>query len=394
MRHKDSYTPGRMSEVQTPIIPVVAELIAENPGTVSLGQGVVYYGPPPAVYEQLKRIGPDVSLHKYGDTSGLAELRQTLAEKLLAENGIETDGCSKVMVTAGSNMAFLNAVLAITSPGDEIILPVPYYFNHEMAIRMSGCTPVCVACGPDHQPDPASLRTAITAKTRAIVTISPNNPSGAVYPQSVLTSINTLCREHGIYHISDEAYEYFVYDNARHFSPASLPGAAEYTISLYSLSKAYGFAHWRIGYMVIPDHLHEAVLKVQDTNLICPPVASQYAALGALSAGSAWCRDKLGLLHDIRTIMLSGLQSISNICSVSKSEGAFYFLLKLATDLDDMTVLRRLIREYQVAAIPGGTFGLMDGCYLRVSYGALDKNNAAEGIRRLTHGLNSIIKNK
>ena len=102
-----------------------------------------------------------------------------------------------------------------------------------------------------------------------------------MYPEAALGAVNQLCREHGLYHISDEAYEYFTYGNARHFSPASMSGAEQYTISLYSLSKAYGFASWRVGYLVIPEALLPSLLKVQDTNLICPPLITQYAAIGA-----------------------------------------------------------------------------------------------------------------
>ena len=131
------------------------------------------------------------------------------------------------MVTAGANMAFMHAVLAITEPGDEIILPVPFYFNHEMAIQMAGCTG---GAGADRRSATSSASTrsarAITDRTRAIVTISPNNPSGAVFPEATLREVNTLCRERGLYHIADEVYEYFTYDRRRHVSPGSFPDAA------------------------------------------------------------------------------------------------------------------------------------------------------------------------
>ncbi len=183
-------------------------------------------------------------------------------------------------------MAFFNAVLAIADPGDEIILLAPYYFNHEMALAMLNCRARVVPLDRDYQIDIEAVRGAVNEKTRAVVTISPNNPSGAVYPRAALTAINALCRERGLYHIHDEAYEYFIYDGAEHFSPGSLPGAGEHTISLYSLSKAYGFASWRIGYMVAPEPMFEAIRKAQDTILICPPVVSQYAATGRARCAS------------------------------------------------------------------------------------------------------------
>src|SRR5204862_4546052 len=159
------------------------------------------------------------------------------------------------MVTAGGNMAFVHAVLAITEPDDEVILPVPFYFNHEMAIQIAGCRAVRVPTDARYQLSVGAIRDAITDRTRAIVTVTPNNPSGAVLSESSLREVNALCRELGIYHIADEPYEYFTYGSARHVSPGSFPDAASHTISMYSLSKAYGFAGWRIGYVVYPEHL-------------------------------------------------------------------------------------------------------------------------------------------
>src|SRR6185503_2718408 len=138
------------------------------------------------------------------------------------DNGLKVGAAegNRVMVTAGGNLAFMNAVLAIADPGDEFILPTPYYFNHEMAVTMANCRPVLVATDASYQLDVAGLRAAITPRTRAIVTVSPNNPSGAVYPAETLRQVNRLCAEHRIHHISDEAYEHFTYDGASHFSAA------------------------------------------------------------------------------------------------------------------------------------------------------------------------------
>ena len=133
------------------------------------------------------------------------------------------------MVTAGANMAFMHAVFAITEPGDEIILPVPFYFNHEMAIQMASCRAVRVATDDCYQLRIDALRSAITERTRAIVTVSPNNPSGAVFPESSLRDVNALCRERGIYHLADEVYEYFTYGSVRHVSAGSFSDAAAHT---------------------------------------------------------------------------------------------------------------------------------------------------------------------
>ena len=260
-----------MRMVQTPVIPVVGRLIRDNPGTISLGQGVVGYPPPLEALEAVARFAADPDNHRYGPVEGIPPLLEAIAAKLAADNAIASSDESRIVVTAGGNMAFANAVLAITDPGDEVILLEPYYFNHHMAVTIAGCRPVVVPTDAAYQPVVPRIEAAITSRTRAVVTVSPNNPSGAVYPEATLRAVNALCRERGLYHVHDEAYEYFVYDGARSFSPASAPGTAGHTISLFSLSKSYGFASWRIGYMVIPAHLFDAVCKIQDTILICPP---------------------------------------------------------------------------------------------------------------------------
>jgi aspartate/methionine/tyrosine aminotransferase len=253
---------ARVAAVQAPVIPIVAGWIRETPGTISLGQGVVSYGPPPEAVASLASFGGALADHRYGPVEGLPPLVRRLEAKLRDENDIDVTRGVRVVVTAGGNMAFINAILAIADPGDEIILPVPFYFNHDMAIVLAGCRTVPVATRPDYQLDLDALARAITPRTRAIVTVSPNNPSGAVYPEADLRAVNELCRVHGIYHVHDEAYEYFTYDEP-HRSPGGLSGAEGHTISMFSLSKAFGFASWRIGYMTIPEALFDAVNKIQ-----------------------------------------------------------------------------------------------------------------------------------
>ena len=382
---------ARIKAVQTPIIPVIAELIRGNPGTISLGQGVVNYGPPPEAYDALKHFQDTRNINKYQPVHGMPALIQAIEEKLRIENKIRVDSANRVVVTAGGNMAFLNAVLAIADAGDEIILPTPYYFNQEMAIAMVNCKPVSVPCDSNNQLDIDAIRRAITSNTRAIVTISPNNPTGAVYSEASLRAVNELCEQQGIYHISDEAYEYFVYGNAQHFSPASALGSSSHTISLYSLSKAFGFASWRIGYMVIPEQLFESICKIQDTNLICPPAISQLAALAAMKQGMAYCKDKIAELAKVKTLVGKELEKLKPKCEIPRADGALYYFIKVNTTLSSMALAERLVREYKVAVIPGSAFGVEEACTLRVSYGALDKETVVEGVGRLVRGLNEIL---
>ncbi|MBK1985986.1 pyridoxal phosphate-dependent aminotransferase [Sphaerospermopsis aphanizomenoides BCCUSP55] len=382
---------SRMMAVQSPIIPVVGELIKNSPETISLGQGVVHYSPPPEAIELLPKFLNDSTNHLYKAVEGIPILLAALTAKLSTFNGIDINKENCIVVTAGSNMGFMNAILAITSPGDEIILNTPYYFNHEMAITMAGCHPVLVGTDENYQLIPGNIAKAITPKTRAVVTISPNNPTGVVYSETALKQVNEICQKKGIYHISDEAYEYFTYEDVKHISPGAFPGSSAYTISLYSLSKAYGFASWRIGYMVIPQHLLNAVKKVQDTILICPPVVSQYAALGALQAKEDYLQDNIQAIAQTRQIVINALKQLQGLCTITPANGAFYFFLKVHSHIDAFELVKKLIQEYKVAVIPGTTSGMEEGCYLRVAYGALQQDTAKAGIERLVKGLQLIL---
>lgn len=381
----------RMEAVQPPMIPVVGELIAANPGTISLGQGMVHYGPPPEVVDAVAASANARQVHRYGLASGLDELISALTEKLTPDNDIIVGDQQRILVTAGSNMAFLNAILAIADPDDEIIVMSPFYFNHEMAIGIASCRPVVAPTTENYQLNLDAVRGAITDRTRAIVTISPNNPTGAVYARRDIEAVNQLCAENAIYHISDEAYEYFVYEDQRHFSPASIPGSEAHTISLFSLSKSYGMAGWRMGYMVVPESLEIAIKKVQDTNLICPPIISQVAAIAALRAGKVWVQRQATGFREVRQLVLSELARLGDKVVVPIPYGAFYVLMKLVEPRDDMALVKSLIEGYKVAVMPGSTFGVNDHTSLRIAYGALDKDTVAEGIGRLVRGLRDLL---
>jgi len=382
-----------MQSVQTPVIPIVGDMVRSTPGVISLGQGVVHYGPPDLASQRAADAITRPEVHRYGPVAGIPPLLQLISEKLRSENGISLGEATleaaepAVIVTAGGNMGFLNAILAITDPGDEVVLLSPYYFNHHMAIGIAGCTVVVAPTDSDYQPVLAAIKNVITNRTRAVVTVSPNNPTGAVYPEATLRAINALCVERGVYHIHDEAYEYFVYDGARHFSPGCIAGGRDHTISLFSLSKSYGFAGWRIGYMVAPRPLLESIRKIQDTNLICPPILSQFAAIGALEAGSSYCKDFIPGLQDLRDLAIDELGSLGSRIELPLGQGAFYLFLRVDTPAQPMQVVERLIRDHGVAVMPGDAFGMNDVCSLRIAYGSLQRDTVVEAIRRLTRGL-------
>ena len=382
----------RMLEVSTPVIPAVAALIRDNPGTLSLGQGVVHYKPPSQVFEEVASFGDEVSHHHYQSATGLPALHEMLRDKLASENGIVLADDQELVVTAGSNLGFYHAIMSVCDPGDEVILMSPYFFNHEMAVCMANCRPVLVPTDSNCQLQLDAIRASLSDRTRAIVTVSPNNPAGVVYAPEAIAEVNRLCVEHDLYHFCDEAYEYFTYEGARHYSAGSAAESRMHTVSMFSFSKSFALASWRVGYMVWPRHLLRAFEKSQDTILICPPVVSQIAAIGALKAGSAYVDERIETLARVRRMCLERLDELGSSCFVPEASGAFYLLARLDCDLGSMHVVERLITEFGVAVLPGTGFGLEDDCRIRIAYGALEPHTVAEGTDRLVKGLKSIIQ--
>jgi len=160
---------------------------------------------------------------------------------------------------------------------------------------------------------------------------------------------------------------------------------------LYSLSKAYGFAGWRVGYVVYPEHLDSAMTKSQDTILVCSTVASQIAAVAALETGRAYAVPHVAEFASIRDRVLDALSTLAPLASVPAADGAFYLLLKVNTSADPVATAERLVREHGVAVVPGSAFGMTDGCYFSVAYGALQKDTVEEGIGRLVSGLRALV---
>jgi aspartate/methionine/tyrosine aminotransferase len=390
---------ARLGAVLTPIIPEVGRLMAGRAGCLSLAQGMVAWGPPPevrqALQQRLEAAESDpqdaLALDRYGPVEGDPALITAIGADLRGRWGLDLAG-SSLLVTAGSNMAFNALAQVICDPGDEVILPAPYYFNHVMAVQLAGGRPVIADAGLI--PDPAVLKAAITQRTRAIVTISPNNPSGVVIPTAVLAEINALCARHGLFHISDEAYALFVHGDEAHWSPGSAAGAGAHTITLQSLSKSHGMAGWRLGYAAVPTPLMTALAKVQDTVLICPPRLVQQAALAALGADPTWLEGHLAALRQRRSQLLDTIGAAQrqglDARLLAQPDGAFYAFLDVASNLDGFSLIRSLILEHGVAVLPGESFGLpaLGGrVALRLSYGLLDGPTLAVALGRLIEGL-------
>jgi aspartate/methionine/tyrosine aminotransferase len=368
----------------------------QRPAALSLAQGMVSWGPPPGVVEALQALLADGAasgseLDRYGAMEGDAALLEVVRADLEGHHGLDLEGAA-LLVSAGSNMAFNAIAQVILDPGDAVLLPVPWYFNHVMAIQLAGGVPIPVEAGMI--PDPDLLAAAITPRTRAIVTVSPANPSGVVIPGPVLAAINRLCAERGLFHISDEAYAAFVHGSEPHRAPGSIAGSGGHTITLHSLSKAYGMAGWRMGYGAVPRQLMAGLAQVQDTILICPPRLTQLAALAALTAGPHWVAPRVAGLAARRRLLLETVAVAADrglpVALAAVPDGAFYGLLACRTAASGGALVERLVLDHGVAVLPGEAFGLVprDGTsYLRLSYGMLEGDQLAEALARLCTGL-------
>lgn len=379
----------RLGAVLSPVIPQVSALMRQRPDCLSLAQGMVGWGPPAAVGAAVAAAleAPPAELHRYGPMAGDGELLEAVRRELEERRGLDLAE-STLLVTAGSNMAFHAVVQALCDPGDEVLVPLPWYFNHAMAIQLAGGIPVPVAGGL--VPDPDHLAAAIGPRTRAIVTVSPNNPSGVVIPPAVLSAINHLCAEHGLLHLSDEAYAAFVHGAVPHHSPGSAPGSGAHTASFFSLSKSHGMAGWRIGFAAVPRALLEPLTKVQDTVLICPPRLTQRAAVAALAEGPAWVAERVRSLQPRRQQLLAAVARAEGLAVVGEPDGAFYALVEAPWTGEEEELLAHLVLGHGVAALPGGSFGLpprSGRVILRLSYGLLREAELADAMVRLANAL-------
>lgn len=371
---------------KAPIQQLLSEVeIAKN--VISFGQGVPFFGPPEEAVESACNY-----LHKsYSYTSdvGISELIEAISRKLRRENGLTVDPSRNIIVTSGANQAFINTILVITKPRDDILLFSPVYFNHVMAVKLADCNPIMIPVRKGYLPSIDVLEDKITDRTKAIVTVSPNNPTGAVYPKTLLREINEICRDKRIYHISDEVYEYYIYDDAEHISPAVFDDSLEYTITIFSFSKSFGMSGYRIGYMVTPSTIYDEILKVQDTTTICAPISSQAAAVTAINIGRRYLEKFYSNLKETRNVFIKKLSSEDKII-FHKTKGGYFFLFKLRTDLSDWDISKDLIEKYGVITLPGSIF-YASYPSLRVSYGNIDIKQAEEGLDRLIEGLRDIL---
>jgi aspartate aminotransferase len=376
---------NRISVSQTMVVLQEAErLKAQGIDVADFGPGEPDFPTP----EHIKRAAIQAlgdNRTKYTPVAGIAALRQAICEWHAAQLGSSYQPAECVVNTGGKHAIF-NSVCSLVNPGDEVIIGAPYWVSYPDIIKYAGGKPVVA---PTRAEDEFILRAAavekaITPKTRMVIVNSPNNPTGAVIPPDELAKILDVCKRQGVWLLSDECYSHFTYGDARPFSVASLPGSKDRVIIAGSFSKTFAMTGWRMGYVLAPKPLVDAVAKLQSQSTSNPNSITQYAALEAMRGPMDSVATMLAEYARRRERILAGLRAIPGI-TCATPQGAFYVFPSIATHLnakmpDDVAAAKQLLEREHVAVVPGEPFGAPG--HLRISY-ATSMERIEEGLRRL-----------
>jgi aspartate aminotransferase len=324
---------------------------------------------------------------KYAPTPGIEELRAAIAERYAAEYNFKV-APAQVVVSPGGKFSCYLGVLATCSPGDEVLIPAPFWVSYPEMAKLVGATPRFVLCDDrtGFKLTPAQLEAAITPKTRLLILNSPSNPTGAVYTRAELEAIVAVAVKHNLYLLSDEMYEHLIYDGAKPTCVATLsPEAEARTITVAGFSKTYSMTGWRIGTLVAPQPIAKAIAEIQSQQSSNVTTFAQYGALAALKEKdktAAALKTMLTAFDRRRKFLHAELNRIPGVTCLL-SQGAFYLFPNISSfGLKDQDFCARLLEKEKVAAVPGSSFGA-EG-YLRLSYATSDEV-LRKGVERLAH---------
>ena len=329
--------------------------VATEHKAINLAQGFPNF-PAPAVIKEAAACAIKEDINQYAITWGAKRLRDALARKYAAWYGMTVDPETELTVTCGATEAMAATVLALVDPGDEVIVFEPFYENYGPDAILCGAKPVFVPLEPTRPLDLDRLAAAFTPRTRAIIVCTPNNPAGRVLTRAELEAIAELCRHHDAYALTDEIYEHIYYEGT-HIPIATLPGMRERTVTISGASKTYSITGWRIGTIVAPAALTDAIRKVHDFLTVGAPAPLQEAVAVGIETLSKDYYD--GLARDYRTrrdVLCSALVAAGFHCT--PPEGAYYVLADFSdlSDLSDQEFALWLTREVGVAPVPGSSF--------------------------------------
>ncbi len=307
----------------------------------------------------------------YSQNEGLLTLREEIVKKLARDNDIQAK-VSEIIVTIGAIEGIAAAVMATIDPGDEVILPTPTYSTHIREVQIASGKPVLVPLVEEEnfRLDLEAIEAAITPKTKAILYCSPSNPTGTVFSEEELRQLAKIALKHNLTVITDEAYEYFIFDGKKHFSIASIPEMKGHVISTFTFTKTYAMTGWRIGYLHADEQLIPHIKKAHIPFAICAPVASQYAAIAALQGPQDCVEEFREHYRKTRDLMCERLDALSHVFSYVKPEGSYLMFPKILGEegKDSFAFSKKLLEKCQVSTTPGVAFGPTGEGHIRLSF--------------------------
>lgn len=367
----------------------VAALTTNGVDVINFGAGEPDFSTPSRICEAAHQAIRDGKT-RYTPGAGIMELRKAIAERLLSANKVRVEP-TQVVVSCGAKQAVYSALMALVNPGDEVILIAPFWMTYRDQVILAGGKPVIVQTVGEQSflPDPDVIRAAVTAKTRVIVLNSPSNPSGAVYPRSLLKEIAAIAIRHDLQIVSDEIYEKLIYDGAEHHSIASLgEEVLNRTTTINGVSKTFAMTGWRIGWSAAPPEISKSIAKLQDQITSNANSIAQYASLAALTMPEEEVEQMVCEFNRRRTAMVAELRKIPGV-SLLPPCGAFYAFADFSGAMadrigSDVALAELLLDQANVACIPGSVFGAEN--HLRLSY-TIAPERIALGVERIGDAL-------
>lgn len=351
---------------------------------IDVAQAVPGYPPPSELTDHLASLIGRPESARYTDIEGLPALREGLAQDMNAFYGARI-ASDDVLITAGCNQAFCFAIAALAEPGDDVLLPLPYYFNHQMWLDMAGIRPTYLPFRPDRAgvPDPAEAARLIGRRTRAIVLVTPNNPTGAIYPPETIRAFFELARERGLALVIDETYRDFLPKDAAPHDLFDDANWRDVLVQLYSFSKVYCLTGYRVGSIIAGPRFVGEIAKMMDTVQICAPRVGQMAAIYGLGHLGGWRRKNTGMMRERLTALKSAL-SANDVGYELVSAGAYFAYLKHPFRGRSATeVAQRLAADSNMLALPGSMFGPGQEDFLRFAFANVPAEAMAVIGRRL-----------
>ncbi len=366
-----SIVSNRVSQISKSAIHEMTRLSKEVDDVAFLSWAKPTAGTPDHIGEGAIRAIKSGAVGGYSENAGLVKLREAIVEKLKRDNNIEA-GISQIIVTVGAIEGLSAAIMAIIDPGDEVILLTPTYSTHIRQVQIASGVPVLVPTIEEegYAIDFDAVKKAITPKTKAVFCCSPNNPTGTVFSRDEISQLAEIALQNNLMVITDEAYEYFIYDGLEHFSIASIPEMKEHVISCYTFTKTYAMTGWRIGYLHAHESLIPQITKAHIPFAICAPVVSQYAALAALEGPQDCISEFKAHYRAARDLMCKRLDELDSVFSYQKPGGSYLMFPRILLEEgeDSIAFCKNLLKKGKVSTTPGIAFGPSGESHLRLSF--------------------------